>query len=121
MAEQSALDLAMSLRDLAHAQLEAARAGEWEQVGEHLQQRGECLQRLQAIDPGCLSPEEREAIAAVLEEVRAADRELSALVEAALEEVRAEQRALERNDAAVRGYRRALGAAEDHEIVDREA
>jgi len=116
----NALDLATRLRDLTLAQLEAARTGQWEMATEYLQQRGLVLQRLQALDPERLDEPWRQAIAALLEEVRALDRELVALVETALEAAREEQRTLERNDAAARGYRRALGASGAAEIVDRE-
>jgi len=116
----NALDLATRLRDLTLAQLEAARTGQWEMATEYLQQRGLVLQRLHALDPARLDEPCRAAIAALLEEVRALDRELVALVETALEAAREEQRTLERNDAAARGYRRALGASGAAEIVDRE-
>ncbi|MCX2728221.1 flagellar protein FliT [Thermomicrobium sp. 4228-Ro] len=115
-----ALDLATRLRDLTLAQLEAARASQWETATEYLRQRDMVLQRLQAIDPERLDERCRAAIAALLDEVRALDRELVTLVETALEAVREEQRAIERNDAAARGYRRALGASGVAEIVDRE-
>lgn len=118
--EVNALELATRLRDLTLAQLEAARTGQWETATEYLRQRGEVLQRLQALDPGRLDEPCRAAIAALLEEVRALDRELVALVETALEAAREEQRTLERNDAAARGYRRALGASGAAGIVDRE-
>ncbi len=118
--EVNALELATRLRDLTLAQLEAARTGQWETATEYLRQRGEVLQRLQALDPERLDEPWRQAIAALLEEVRALDRELVALVETALEAAREEQRTLERNDAAARGYRRALGASGAAGIVDRE-
>ncbi|MCX7623091.1 MAG: flagellar protein FliT [Thermomicrobium sp.] len=120
MEEANVLDLATRLRELTLAQLEAARAGHWERASEYLRQRGEVLQRLQALDPGSIERSSRETIAALLDEVRSIDQELVAMVEAALAAVRQEQRSVDRNDAAARAYRRALGGAGSTEIVDRE-
>ena len=121
MDEASALELAARLRDLTAAQLEAARAGKWDEAMALLEERGTLVHQLQAIDPANLSAAGRETIAGLLQEMQALDRELVEAVETALQATREAQQAVERNDAAARGYRRALGTAGEGELVDREA
>jgi hypothetical protein len=119
--EASVLELAARLRDLTVAQLEAARVGKWDEALALLEERGTLVQQLQAVDPTRLSAASREAIAGLLEEMQVLDRELVGRVETALQATREAQQAVERNDAAARGYRRALGMAGEGELVDREA
>uniref|UniRef100_A0A7C5VUF0 Flagellar protein FliT n=1 Tax=Thermomicrobium roseum TaxID=500 RepID=A0A7C5VUF0_THERO len=121
MQEADVLELAVQLRDLTLAQLEAVRAARWEDASAYLQQRGVLLERLQEIDPLQLSRAARDAIAAVLDEVQELDRELVTVVEQALEQTRGEQRALERNEAAAQSYRRALGTSDEAGLIDEEA
>lgn len=126
MQEADVLELAVQLRDLTLAQLEAVRAARWEDASAYLQQRGVLLERLQEIDPHQLSRAARDAIArdaiaAVLDEVQELDRELVTVVEQALEQTRGEQRALERNEAAAQSYRRALGTSDEAGLIDEEA
>lgn len=121
MQEADVLGVAVQLRDLTLAQLEAVRAGRWEEASEYLQQRGVLLERLQGVDPYQLSSQARDAIAALLDEVQELDRELVTAVEQALQQTRVEQRTLERNDAAARSYRRALGTSDEAGLIDEEA
>ncbi|MCS7293942.1 MAG: flagellar protein FliT [Dehalococcoidia bacterium] len=121
MDDEIALGIARQLKERTLAQLAAVRAGQWDEAADSVQQRGVLLQRLQAIDPSQLSGACRQAIAALLEEVRTIDRDVVSTVEAALEATRAERRILEKNDAAARGYRRALGAEDEAGLIDEEA
>lgn len=121
MQEAEVLEVAVQLRDLTRAQLEAVRAGRWEEASEYLQRRGRLLERLQKVDPHQLSLQARGAIAALLDEVQELDHELVTAVEQALQQTRGEQRTLERNDTAARSYRRALGTSDEAGLIDEEA
>lgn len=120
MTESPALELALRLRDLTRAQLEAIQDGSWERALQALEERGRILAQLELVKEETLPQATREAIANLLAEVQELDRQLIEATKMAMEAIREAQRNAERNDAAARSYRRALGAIGEAQLLDEE-